>query len=324
MLLIATSLVAACRIASTNSCPSGDRSASSPRRNGVPSVTPTGFDRSAAASATAGARIRSISRSGVTSAPSYRAIAPFCSHRPVCGLAREQIARRHDHALLYAAARAIDDEIDARERASSRIGLGDRNPAHFVRDARVRVTGEDGVDHARGQTCGQFEDLGPALARREVARGIEAGTAPAGMGRDDNDGRTRGPEPGRLSASITGAIGSSRSPCVFAAIVCRNPPVVITPMIATLTPAASIRMDGRTFGHATGRPVAVSARLAARNGNDASEARAFSAPRASTLEVAGVASGPDWPEIELVIAHGGGGVPERVVSGNDRRAFAEI
>ena len=139
------------------------------------------------------------------------------------------------------------------------------DPAHFVRDARVRVTGEDGVDHARRQTCGQLENLGPALARREVARGVEAGTrppawavtttmvAPADLSR-------------RLSASMTGASGSSRSPCVFAAIVCRKPPLVITPMTPTLTPAASTSMDGRTFGHATGRPVAVSARLAARNG----------------------------------------------------------
>ena len=47
---------------------------------------------------------------------------------------------------------------------------------------------------------------------------------------------------------------------------------------------------------ATGCPVAVSIRFAARNGNRASAARAFNAPRASAPDLPGVADGPAGPK----------------------------
>ncbi len=120
------------------------------------------------------------------------------------------------------------------------------------------------------------------------------------------------------------ASGSSRSPCVFAAIVWLKPPLVITPMMPTLTPAASTRIDGRTFGQATGRPVPASIRLAARNGKDASAARALSAPRGSRADRAGRRRRSGWSEVELVIAHCGGGVAERVVGRDNWRAFPQV
>jgi hypothetical protein len=71
---------------------------------------------------------------------------------------------------------------------------------------------------------------------------------------------------------------------------------VITPTMPTVTPAASVSIDGSTLGQVTGRPVVASIRLAARKGKCASAARALSAPRGSSDRDAGVAAGPTGPK----------------------------
>ena len=63
--------------------------------------------------------------------------------------------------------------------------------------------------------------------------------------------------------------------------------------------------------------------FAARNGNDASAARAFSAPRdrrsgAAALPLA------RRPEVEVMVADGRGRVTQRVVGGDHRRALVEV
>jgi hypothetical protein len=82
----------------------------------------------------------------------------------------------------------------------------------------------------------------------------------------------------------------------LAAIVVTSALVVMTPTMPTRTPAAVTIVDGFTFRKSTGRPVAPSIRFAARNGNDASAARAFSAPRGSSSGRCGVEAGPAGPK----------------------------
>ena len=98
------------------------------------------------------------------------------------------------------------------------------------------------------------------------------------------------------TSSIVSASGATRRPRVFAAIVADSAPAVMTPTMPTRRPAALTTVDGATFCQATGWPVVVSIRFAARNGNDAWAARAFSAPRGSSLGRCGVAAGPTGPK----------------------------
>ncbi len=95
---------------------------------------------------------------------------------------------------------------------------------------------------------------------------------------------------------IVPASGATDRPPTFEAIVAVNAPRVITPMIPTLTPAAWTRTAGFTLAHSTARPLAASTRFAARNGNAASDARAFSAPLGSSAGEREVAAGPTGPK----------------------------
>ena len=82
----------------------------------------------------------------------------------------------------------------------------------------------------------------------------------------------------RASSSTVGASGRVSRPTTCAASVCRKPLSVIMPTSPTRTPATVTIVAGTTFGQATGLPVAASTMFAARNGNRARAAAAFSAP----------------------------------------------
>jgi hypothetical protein len=71
----------------------------------------------------------------------------------------------------------------------------------------------------------------------------------------------------------------------------RSASTVMTPTMPILSPAASTRVEGRTFGQSTGRSVAASSKFAASSGYRACAARAFSAPRGS-VPTASCASAP--------------------------------
>ena len=142
--------------------------------------------------------------------------------------------------------------------------------------------------------------------------GLEARARAAHVGHDDHHGRAR-----------------RRSSCAAATTARRerrdragrrsSPPGSCAawrswsmPMMPTLTPATceQPRVGGRSARRG-GAPVATSTRLAPRNGNRASAARALSAPRGSSAGRARRGGGSDRPEVELVIADRDGVVAEQ-------------
>ena len=176
-------------------------------------------------------------------------------------------------------------------------------PVDLVRHRRVRVAGDDDVDQPGGRSRATPEDLGVSVARGQVVGAIELAShrppawaatttidAPCGAQR-----RGLGRDRRRQRRHAAGRRSWRRS----------SPPAprcVITPTMPTLTPAAVDHVDGlhvRPRHRPAGR---VSIRFAARNGNAASAARAFSAPRGSSAGGCGIAAGPDRTEVELVIA----------------------
>src|SRR6266496_2897800 len=108
-----------------------------------------------------------------------------------------------------------------------------------------------------------------------------------------------------LAANPTvGARGRARSPTKFAGNVMAAVPTFTRPMIPIPMLATVNSFVPATLGQAGGAPVASTIRFAAR--------------RARRRR------GADGAEIELVVADGGGVVPERVVRADDRRALGEV
>ena len=95
---------------------------------------------------------------------------------------------------------------------------------------------------------------------------------------------------------IVSTSGAISSPSKLRALVVRGVSMVARPMTPILTPARSISTDGWRLGQLAGSRAKPSIRLAARNGNDASAERAFSAPRGSSRGSIGTARSPTGPK----------------------------
>ena len=115
------------------------------RRMGVSIVIPIGRTLSARTVSRAGSSTFSIAASGTTGAPLV--------------IGCKQIARREDPLAGHASRSSIDREVDAAERASAGVRLGDRNPLDLVPDRRVAVAGDDHIHGASRQIAGDLEDL---------------------------------------------------------------------------------------------------------------------------------------------------------------------
>ncbi len=95
---------------------------------------------------------------------------------------------------------------------------------------------------------------------------------------------------------IAAAVGDINSPEKFAGIVVNGVDSVLAPMMPTIVPATSTSVDGGMFGHLIRLPDCLSVIFETRNGNFASAARAFSAPRGSSSTEAAVTAGPSGPK----------------------------
>ena len=123
---------------------------------------------------------------------------------------------------------------------------------------------------------------------------------------------------------MAGASGATLRSLTLADSVADSARSVITPTMPTLRPAASTSTDGLTFGQLTGCFVAASSRFAARNGNRASAARAFSAPRASSDGSRGITEGPTGPKSNSWLPTAAAVYPSALYADDDDRAFGQV
>jgi hypothetical protein len=109
-----------------------------------------------------------------------------------------KVLRRPRRAPHDAPLAAVVFEVHARERAAERERLHDRDARDLVRDALMRVPGGDRVDEPRRQLAREPEYLGLGLARRQVARIVEARARAPRVRDDEHDVGPGGPQLRRL------------------------------------------------------------------------------------------------------------------------------
>src|SRR5450755_1041948 len=100
--------------------------------------------------------------------------------------------RREHMPVQHYVSRAVQAQIDARKRMTARIRFGDWNAVDDLRNARVRVPGEDRVDRALWQRTGDLEDLGVGRAAAQIVGIPEIVTISARVGDPDYDLRSFG------------------------------------------------------------------------------------------------------------------------------------
>ena len=190
-------------------------------------------------------------------------------------------------------------------------------------DPGVGVAGDDRVDRARGQRSGQIEDLAVGLAGREVVVRVDAPAAAADVRHDDHRVRAAMPEilrcvddhrregQGAEAGEVRGQ-GDERG-----AGVGQTDHPDLQPGAFDQLRAGEVRPRRRCAGR--GVDQVRSEEGEARLGGAGLERAARIVARAARRR-----RGPDWSEVELVVADRGGVVRERVVGADDRGAFVQV